>query len=333
MQKMQVFQLPSMAKPMIIVSELSCFPLTPHLAPFETQVVYAPNVGRVLSERVLKSIRIQEKREFLSCEELLSFKTNAPVSKPSVSSSESKPSQIVRRTDSFRYPQGGFVHPSLSPDEKWLLYFRDKTVWEKLYAAKPKNSDSELVAMFSESMLVPVPEREKHETVTVGMPSWSYDGKTVAINAEFDFRKRLALIDFPGDEPRFIEYIMTNGSFSEGHYWNKDGELIYLMEDKYIMKKKPGKPPESILTAEGIEEFRIASDGTILYSVGNRKPSFFISSLKNPSVKTDVFQRQIQQLNELSNSESVSLTGRFGTLSEWRICGFLFVIRKNLSRR
>jgi Tol biopolymer transport system component len=128
--------------------------------------------------------------------------------------SAKKGKRLVTERQAFRFPQQNFIHPLLSPDDKWVIYHstdidwsrqkfseflfgRVRTVcWKKVFYTEIGRSDKKLVPLF--------PVNEKHKAWSVGYyKKWSPDGKVLALTAEIDGEERIVLVSFSGDKPRF----------------------------------------------------------------------------------------------------------------------------------
>lgn len=254
---------------------------------YESQYVYAPNVGPVLVEsfEVMKS---GEKR-LVSRKELITFKTKQPVTKES--SPPTKPEKLVDKMVAFKFPQRGFGGPLLSPDEKWLIYRKDFE--QTIYYTKRERSDQKIVPLF--------PKNEKYKIESVGTyRKWSPDGKTLAFTVGISPATRLVLVDFSGKKPHCIEsFEMQNGQFA----WIQKNLLVYIDNFGNIMKKSPGKKPERVVffrssysgRIQTAYELQVASNGTLVYRIkrsGKERTwnnDIFLTNLETPHSRTLIF--------------------------------------------
>ncbi len=276
---------------------------------FESRDVYCPNVGPVLMETF--EITKSGGRKLVSRSELVSFRQGRAV-KGEIGKEE-KRFKLTEVNESFRFPEKGFYHPSLSPDDKWLIYHhpsfqRDAskrsldTMWKQLFYSEVANPERRLVPLS-------LPD-EKHEFENVGgHAEWSADGKTLALSARMDGRDHIVLVDFSGATPRFLESFKAE---KRPFQW-ADGFLLYIDEHGSLMKKFPAKGPEDILnpgstdsSKKGVDSFRCAKDGTLLYRAGGK---IFRTDLKNLESRFMVHEDAA-----LSNFD-LSSTGRYVFIS------------------
>jgi len=209
--------------------------------------------------------------------------------------------KLVTERQAFRFPQQNFIHPLLSPDDKWVVYHsteidwsrqklsdflfgRIRTVcWKKIFYTKLGRSDKKLVPFF--------PVNEKHKDWIVGLyKKWSPDGKVLALTAEINGEEFIVLVSFSGDQPRFMESFKGSSPF----FWKSKELLIYIDVYGNIAKKKPGRSPEyavyfrSSYSGRGqTNNFQVASNGNILYNYNNN--SVYMTNLANPSKKIKLF--------------------------------------------
>ncbi len=250
-------------------------------------------------------------RTLVSRSELLSFKQGQAVKEEM--RTEEKGFKSVEVNESFRFPERGFYHPSLSPDEKWLIYHhqsphRDASktsagaMWKQLFYSEVANPEKRLVPLsFSD---------EKHEFGNVGeRVEWSRDGKTLALSARIDNNGQIVLVDFSGPAPRFLE---TFKAQEKPFQW-VNGFLLYIGEHGHLMKKLPKRHAETIVFAEsahsskkGIDFFQCANDGTLLYRAGGR---ILKTDLKNPKSRSIIHEGDAPSNFELSS------TGRYAFIS------------------
>src|SRR4030042_4782275 len=83
-----------------------------------------------------------------------------------IAQSAKKDKQLITEKQGFRFPEQNFIHPLLSPDDKWLVYhsteidwsrqkFSDflfgevsSVIWKKLFYTKLGRSEKKLVPFF-----------------------------------------------------------------------------------------------------------------------------------------------------------------------------------------
>jgi len=274
----------------------------------ESRDLYCPNVGPVVMETF--ETTQSGSRKLVSRSELISFKQGQAV-KGEVRKEE-KGSKLIEVNESFRFPEKGFYHPSLSPDDKWLIYHHQSLqsgpkkslgmIWKQLFYSEVANPEKRLVPLS-------FPD-EKHEFENVGgHVEWSPDGKKLALSARMDGRDHIVLVDFSGATPTFLESFKAE---KKSFQW-ADGFLLYIDEYGNLMKKFPNKNPEGILTPGstvsskmGIDSFRCANDGTLLYRVGGK---ILRTDLKNPGSRSTVHEESAPSNFDLSG------TGRYAFIS------------------
>lgn len=247
----------------------------------EIHEIFAPEVGVIKGEgyEILKGAN---DKVLKSITELISFKTNQPVADNIRYKPETE--KLVGRMDSFRFPHGNFIHPVLSPDEKWLIYYEYDTVWERLYYTRFPGSDQKPVPVFPEN----IEKQDIRKIIHLG--KWSPDGKILAVTAEIDYKDGISLIDFSGDEPKFIEFFKGDEPF----VWLGNRSLMCLDEFGNIAIKAPGKPPEpavffrsSYKGNDYASQFQVALDKTIMYT--DAKGSVYLTHLTAPDKRTPLF--------------------------------------------
>ena len=276
---------------------------------FESESVYAPNVGPVLVENF--EVMESGEKKLTSKTELLTFATKQAVSKEL--SPPTMPEKLVDMKDSFRFPQRGFCGPLLSPDDKWLVY--QKSFEEKIYYTKRERSDQNLVPLF--------PKKEKHRIESLGTyKKWSPDGKILAFTVGISPAARLVLVEFSGEESHFIEsFEIKNYQFT----WVPPNQLVYIDEFGNIMKKSPAREPEKVvffhssysrrtLTAD---EFQVASNGALVYRIepyGEKRPwnnDIYLTNLQTLNTRTLIFSGiHVVGINISPNGQYVLLSFR-----------------------
>ena len=205
---------------------------------FESQYNYAPGVGLVLVQtfRVTRS----GERDIASRTELIDFKTGEPIVKAPCRT-ELSPKLITRR-DAFRFPKSGLIWPSLSPDEKWLIYFGPapgfwpKKRWEReIYYSGIGHSEEKLVPYCPQDQL-------KKERLVNQLIRWSPDGGILATAYEVGSREWIGLVDFTGGKPIFIESFEGESPVT----WVSERSFLYLSNGR-LMKKEIGNLPEPVV--------------------------------------------------------------------------------------
>lgn len=276
---------------------------------YESRDVYCPNIGPVLMETF--EITKSGSRKLANRSELVSFKKGQPVKEKI--GKDRKDLKLIETNESFRFPEKGFYHPHLSPDDKWLIYRKKSsqrgvsqrnadTMWKQLFYSGLGNFEEKLIPLF--------PANEKHELEDVGYyTEWSPDGKILALSAKTDDNDRIVLVDFSGANPRPLE------SFKAGKkpfQW-AGNFLLYIDEYGNLMKTFPNKNPERVLyfgstylSGGGIDFFRCAKDETLLYRIGRK---IFRTSLKNLDSRTMIYEDAALPNFDLSN------TGRYAFIS------------------
>ena len=276
---------------------------------YELRDVYCPNIGPVLMEAF--EITRSGSRKLVSRSELVSFRKGQPVKE--TIGRNGKGFKSIEVNESFRFPEKGFYHPHLSPDDKWLIYRHEPSqrgasqrnvdlMWKQLFYSGVGNSEKNLVPLLSTN--------EKHEVEDVGYYlEWSPDGKILALSARIDNHDHIVLVDFSGTNPRPLE------SFKGGKkpfQWT-DNFLLYIDEYGNLMKKFPNKNPERVLSfgstsssEGGIDYFQCAKEGTLLYRIGKK---IFRTHLKN------LDSRYIIHEDASLYNFDLSSTGRYAFIS------------------
>ncbi len=234
---------------------------------YESKDVYCPNAGPVLMETF--EITKSGDKKLVSRSELVSFKEGQPVKEKI--GKDGKGFKLIEANESFRFPEKGFYHPMLSPDDRWLIYRKKSsqrdadTMWKQLFYNRLGNFEEKLVPLF--------PGNEKHELEEVGVyMEWSPDGKILALSAKVDDHDRIVLVDFSGTNPRALEPFKAE---KKPFQW-AGSFLLYVDDGGHLVKKFPDKNPERVLSfgakpPEGrIDYFRRAKDGTLLYRIGRK---------------------------------------------------------------
>ncbi len=240
----------------------------------QNELFFVKNVGLVKSE----TYEIDEKKNktLISCSELVEFKTNQPV--PAIKINEKKNVNFYDFTKAFRYPETGFYHPDLSPNEKWIIYFNENDDWGKMrYTKASEQKDYELPAYMPEM-------KDAQKVFSSG--KWSPDGKYYVCRVRINSHENLAVVDFKGEKPVYLESFEGDHQF----YWTKDGYIIYTNYDyqlnsKVFLKRKPGAQAQVLTKADGLWLFEIADDGTILFNCSgsgeNRKDTNYFFNCKS----------------------------------------------------
>jgi Tol biopolymer transport system component len=241
---------------------------------FESYHYYAPNVGPVLTETF--EIKKSGKRTPISRTELVKFETSRPVPESKAEILGTK--EMVGPKESFRFPEKGFIHPILSPDDKWLIYQRTEKVWKELYY-------TELGKKYEK--IVPVCQAGEEKSIRgIGIGKWSPDGRVLAVQVDSEYGNQIVLVDFSRDQPFFMESLGTDdSSFGKCFYWSLEGFIVYLGKRGTIMKKFPRKQPDEFTLST--VSFQVASGGLLLYGAGNR--SVYLANLQKSSTRTRIF--------------------------------------------
>ena len=270
---------------------------------YESKDVYCPNAGPVLMETF--EITKSGDRKLVSRSELVSFKKGQPVKEKI--GKDGKGFKLIEANESFRFPEKGFYHPLLSPEDRWLIYRKKSsqrdadTMWKQLFYNRLGNLEEKLVPLF--------PRNERHELEDVGVyVEWSPDGKILALSAKVNGHDRIALVDFSGTNPQPLESLKAEkipfqwaGNF-----------LLYVDDGGHLVKKFPDKNPERVLSSgakspEGrIDYFRCAKDGTLLYRIGRK---IYRTNLKALDSHAMVYEGAASPNFDLSN------TGRYAFIS------------------
>ncbi|MBS3919564.1 MAG: hypothetical protein KG012_11845 [Deltaproteobacteria bacterium] len=236
------------------------------------------NIGPVLIEGIEKAGSGNPK--LLHQSKLIAFRKHQPVEEKV--REEKQRLKLIDSHESFRYPQKGFYHPLLSPDDKWLIYHKEtflarksggtiigdlaSIIWKKIFYSRVGKSEQKSLPLFS--------PKDRSNIDNVGdYKEWSLNGKILAISAEVNGNASIVLIDFSGPTPRFLESFKAKKS----QFRWIDSFLLYIDEYGNLMKKFPNKDPDKIIyfgssfsAGGGIVSFRAAKDGTLVYQIGTK---------------------------------------------------------------
>lgn len=220
---------------------------------------------------------------------------------------------LVEVEEAFGYPKNSFLHPQLSPDDKWLLYHRTDIdwsrqkisdalfgrvrdiVWKKIFYTRLGRTDKKEVP------LPPLKTGSRYRLVGL-FKKWSPDGRYLAYSVDVDSDigeggDRIVLVDFSGEKPTLIESFESSGLPSVFVLSDRltFDELLYVNAKRsHLMKRKIGEGSKiAVDFFSGIPEkgrvldYQLASNGTIVYS-SNFGGNYLIyrTSLANPAVKT-----------------------------------------------
>ena len=245
---------------------------------FESYYYYGPNVGPVLTETF--ELKKSGERTIDSRTELVRFETGRLGQGSGTRTPGTK--EMVGPRESFKFPEKGFIHPILSPDDKWLIYQRTEKVWEELYY-------TELGKRYEKTVPVCQPGEEK-SIRRVGIGKWSPDGKVFAVQTESEDAKQLVLVDFSGEQPFFME-TLDSVAYLDSFYWSSEGFIVYMGKPGTMMKKFPRKHPDRfVLSTANAVSFQIASDGTLLYSIGDySERSLYLANIRKASPGARIF--------------------------------------------
>lgn len=252
---------------------------------FEAQNVYAPDVGLIQTD-LYEILRETGKRNHVGVIKLVTFKKNQPVA--TVNKETTPESDEVKLVNSFRFPERHFLHPYISPNEKWLSYYKSDTIWEELYYTEVGKSEKNIVPVFPKDI------SPKEDRKTVGGRSWSPDGNILAVEIEIGYDEYISIIDFSSGIPKLLETFKgENATFIES-----TGELLFLDEFGNIEKKELGSPPEHLVFVRTsykirneVTNYQVAAEGTIIYTTGHpKKQAVYLTTLKNPDKKILLYE-------------------------------------------
>jgi Tol biopolymer transport system component len=220
--------------------------------------------------------------------------------------------RLIGINESFRYPEKYLLHPSLSPNEKWLVY-RKQSIFSKMGNVISYFFDTTYKKMYysrigqNRKIPLPLPERRLND---VGYRiEWSHDGKVLALSAEIDDQRSIILLDFSGLTPRLMEYFEAEETF----HWTVENVLLYTDSFGNIMKKLPGNDPEEAVSlgkGQRAYDFRIADNGIVLFILGSN-PSWQVckANLQNTEHRTLMFE------SETTPEFIISGDGQFALIS------------------
>lgn len=241
--------------------------------------------------------------------ELIAFRKHQPVEEKV--REERQKLKLIDSNESFRYPQKGFYHPLLSPDDKWLIYHKEtflarksggtiigdlaSIIWKRIFYSRVGKSEQNSLPLSSPK------DRGKLDKVG-GYKDWSLNGKILAVSAEIDGNDSIVLVDFSGSSPRFLESFKAK----ESPFRWIDNFLLYIDEYGNLMKKVPNRDPERIVYFGSsysidmeIVSFRAANDGTLLYQIGTR---LFKTHLKDSNSRFMIFEDQALSKFDISET-------------------------------
>ncbi len=251
---------------------------------YESKTTYCSQIGPVLIEII--EVSESGKRKPLSRSELISFKKRQSIKRQKP---ETPVFMAIGVSDSFRFPEKDLLHPSLSPDDKWLVYrklsrFSGSKIFHSLDSTYKKLYYSEIGR--NEKIELPLPKKKLRNVGLI--TAWSQNGKVLALNAEIDEKDCIVLFDFSGSKPRLIEYFESE---NKPFYWTSENALLYIATSGNIMKKYPNKKPERVVyIGKYIYDFQLASNETLLYSLSNNPWKIYKTSIKNSEHQTLVFE-------------------------------------------
>jgi len=212
---------------------------------------------------------------------------------------------------SFGFPTQKYIHPLVSPDEKWLIYHRtdvdwnlktvsgflfgdvDDIVWKKIFYSKVGRCDKEVV---------PLPRLKTGQNYRqVGMcEKWSPDGKFLAFFVDIDAKDEsggnyIVLVDFSGPRPILIESFRASDD-SNIDFWSPD-EILYIDEhNKGMLRKKIGGEAIKVIDFQDgkrdkghVYYYQLSSDGTLIYNYRYFGNSIYTTNLSAPSHFTLLF--------------------------------------------
>ena len=222
---------------------------------FESYVTYCPNVGPVLMESY--EISREGGRTWTGRSELVSFKRGQ-----NVAADVTADAAFIEAGRSFLFPKKGYLHPALSPNEKWIVYQMTNN-FDELYYSSTSNFQEQRVPLDA--------ARNASTRRNVGGASWSPDGSLLAVSVGDDSGQDIALVDFSSSEPKLTDRFRSNGSTPA---WTADATLLYLDELGNIMRKVRSSTAEVIVPlrksfaeAGGAERIFADRQGTILYTI------------------------------------------------------------------
>jgi Tol biopolymer transport system component len=220
--------------------------------------------------------------------------------------------RLICINESFRFPEKDLLHPSLSPNEKWLVY-RKVSIFSKMGNLISYFLDTTYKKMYysridkNEKIALPLPQKKLND---VGYRiEWSQDGRFLALSAQIDDNRSIILIEFSGSKPRLVEYFEAEEIF----HWTIENVLLYSHSSGNIMKKVPGMDPGKAVSlgkGERAYDFQLADNGTVLFILGS-SPSWKVykTNLQNPEHRTLIFE------SEMTPEFIISGDGQFALVS------------------
>jgi len=213
---------------------------------------------------------------------------------------------------SFRYPEKDLLHPSLSPDDEWLVY-RKLSMFSKMGNIISHFLDTTFKKMYysrierNEKISLPLPPKKLKD---VGNRiEWSQDGRFLALSAQIVDNRSIMLVDFSGLKPSLVEYFEAEDVF----HWTAENVLLYSHSSGNIMKKVPGMAPEKAVSlgkGQKAYDFQLADNGTVLFTLGGSHAwKVYKTNLQNPEHRTLIFE------SEMTPEFIISRDGQFALVS------------------
>ncbi len=282
---------------------------------FENKEIFCRNTGLVIVENYDIYKETGEKK-LVSRSQLVHFSTENVVPSEQIDPQPLKSKKLIEFRDSFRFPTKKFLHPLISPDNKWLVYHRTDTLWKEFYYTEIGKSDEKYVP------LPPLKDNCKYDIVGVSK-IWSPDGKYLAFSVDTDCDDFIVWLDFSDTKPQIVEILETgrNGVFT----WTHTGVFVYLDEFGNIIKKKPGGKPEKVVYFRssysqrgGTDNFQVSKNNVVIYRTriyGNRKrPNYSYSDIYLSSLDESSHSAKKVVSAEYLSRVTVSPNGRFAFL-------------------
>jgi hypothetical protein len=195
-----------------------------------------------------------------------------------LSTADSEPtSEIVvtiNNWQAFGFPQKKFLHPLVSPDDKWIVYHHTDIDWLKQKATDLLFGRVEDVAWkkiyysklgLSEKRVVPLPRfKPEHHYRAVWRERWSPDGKILTYRVDMESgSSEIAFVDFTKEKPAVIDTVECEAS--SDYYFISNDEILCI-DDRDIKRKRIGFSPVSLFNLNAIIlNFQIGKNGIILW--------------------------------------------------------------------
>lgn len=202
--------------------------------------------------------------------------------------------------EAFGYPQKRFLHPLVSPDDRWVAFhsiheidwseakFEDfifqnvpDTMWKKIYYSEVGKYDKKII---------PYPQTPKGSRIKlVDGEKWSPDGRYFVYHTEIEHKSgrsedRIVVVDFGFSHPIFVESIECT-SYPDFYFIDNDSFVFVDITGQWLLKKRIGSSPQKTIQFEKrTVNFQISSNGNVVYRCG--RDELYLDNFIVPSSST-----------------------------------------------